>query len=297
MLPAGVTQVSNFYFEALLEFGSFVEDKFGIKCREKLLCSFLFSFLLVILFIGIFLEFLFTFFLPLLDFSAIVFALILIQRFVFKLLLDFHDFLLDLFAELWFFLFLWLRIIELIGSEMVLFAIQMESVVVELLVGKLAVFDDFSDLLWSEAEEDIFWFKIGVNDSADSVEEVETHQNLSGDFLHQIKREPLVIVPFENFKQINPQNLKHHTKMISIRSFIQEGVQQVEHMRVIPIKSSLVRFVLMKRIDPLGIVGFIGDFLENLDLVVGGFEIVGRAFHDLDSNVVLVLEVFCEPDG
>ena len=180
---------------------------------------------------------------------------------------------------------------------MVLFAIQMESVVVELLVGKLAVFDDFSDLLWSEAEEDIFWFKIGMDDSADSVEEVETHQNLSGDFLHQIKREPLVIVPFENFEQINPQNLKHHTKMISIRPFIQEGVQQVEHMRVIPIKSSLVRFVIMKWIDPLGVVGFIGDFLENLDFIVRGFEIVGRAFHDLDGNVVLVLEVFCEPDG
>lgn len=78
MLPAGVTQVSDFDFKALLEFWSFVEDKFGIKCREKLLGGFVFSFLLVVLFIGIFLEFLFALFLPLLDFSAIVFALILI---------------------------------------------------------------------------------------------------------------------------------------------------------------------------------------------------------------------------
>ena len=136
-----------------------------------------------------------------------------------------------------------------------------------------------------------------MNDSADSVEEVKPHQYLSGDFFNQIKRKPLIIIPLEHLEQINPQNLKHHTKMISIRPFIQERIQQVKHMRIIPIKCSLVGLVLVKRLDPLRVIGFIGDFLENLNLVIGGLEVVGRAFHDFDGDVVTVLEVFCEPDG
>ena len=70
---------------------------------------------------------------------------------------------------------------------MILFAIKMKSVVVELLVRKLTIFYDFSDLLWSKAEENVFGFKIGVDNSADSVEEVEPHQDLSSDFLDQIE--------------------------------------------------------------------------------------------------------------
>ena len=136
-----------------------------------------------------------------------------------------------------------------------------------------------------------------MNDSTDSVEEVKTHQHLPGDLLNQIKRKPLVVVSLEHFKQINPQNLKHHTKMISIRPFIQERIQQVKHMRIIPIECSLVGLVLVKRLDPFRVISFIGDFLENLDLVVGSLEIVGRAFHDFYGDVVTVLEVFCEPDS
>jgi hypothetical protein len=70
---------------------------------------------------------------------------------------------------------------------MILFAIKMKSVVVELLVRKLTIFYDFSDLLWSKAEENVFGFEIGVDNSADSVEKVKSHEDLSSDFLDQIK--------------------------------------------------------------------------------------------------------------
>jgi hypothetical protein len=79
MLPTGVTQVGDLDFKALLEFRSFVEDEFSVKCGEKLFGCFLFSFFLAVLFFGIFLEFLFTFFMPLPDLSAVVFSLVFIQ--------------------------------------------------------------------------------------------------------------------------------------------------------------------------------------------------------------------------
>ena len=75
----------------------------------------------------------------------------------------------------------------MIGSKMILFAIKMKSVMVELLVRKLTIFYNFSDLLWSKAEENVFGFEISVDNSAYSVEEVESHEDLSSDFLDQIE--------------------------------------------------------------------------------------------------------------
>ena len=222
MLPTGVTQISDFNLKALLKFGSFVENKLCVEGREKLFCGFMFLVLFPIGLIGIFLKFLLALLLPLLDFSAVVFTLIFIQTLIFKFLLNFSDFLLDLFAELWLFFFLRFRFLLLIRPKMILFTIKMQPIVVKLLVGQLAVFDDFSDLLWSEAEKNVLWFEISVNDSANSVEEVQAHQDLPGDFLDQIEWQSFIIVPFENFEQINTQDFKHHTKVISIRTFVQE---------------------------------------------------------------------------
>jgi hypothetical protein len=41
----------------------------------------------------------------------------------------------------------------------------------------------------------------------------------------------------------------------------------------------------------------LGDFLKDFNFVVGGFQVVRGAFHDFDSDVVSILEVFGEPDS
>jgi hypothetical protein len=298
MLPTGVTQISDFNLKALLKFWSFVENKLCVEGREKLFCGFLFFVLFPIGLIWIFLKFLLTLFLPLLDFSAVVFALIFIQTLILKFLLNFSDFLLDLFAELWlFFFFLGFGFLLLIRPKMILFTIKMQPVVVKLLVGQLAVFYDFSDLLWSEAEKNVLWFEISVNDSADSVEEVQAHHDLPGDFLDQIEWQSFVIVPFENFEQINTQDFKHHTKVISIGTFVQERIQQVEDVRVISVESGLIGFIMMKSLDPLWIIGFVSDLLQNFYLIVRRFKIVRGTFHDFDGNIISMLEVLGKPDS
>ena len=53
---------------------------------------------------------------------------------------------------------------------------------------------------------------------------------------------------------------------------------------------------MVKRLNPLGVICFIGDFLENFNLIIGGLKIMGRTFHDFNSNVVPVLEIFSEPN-
>lgn len=41
-----------------------------------------------------------------------------------------------------------------------------------------------------------------MDDSTDSIEEVQSHENLSTDFLDQIQRQTLIVVPFQNLEQI-----------------------------------------------------------------------------------------------
>ena len=44
-------------------------------------------------------------------------------------------------------------------------------------------------------------------------------------------------------------------------------------------------------------VSITGDLLQDFNLVIGSFQIVGRAFHDFDSDIVLKFEIFRQPDG
>jgi len=40
-----------------------------------------------------------------------------------------------------------------------------------------------------------------------------------------------------------------------------------------------------------------GNFLKDFDLVVGGLQVVGGAFHYFYGHVGRVFEIFCQPDG
>lgn len=83
-----------------------------------------------------------------------------------------------------------------------------------------------------------------MNYSANSVNEIKAHKDLPCNLLNQMKREPFVVVPFEDFEEIYTQYLKNHAEMIPIRSFVQERVQQVKHMTVISIESGFFQFIM-----------------------------------------------------
>jgi len=85
----------------------------------------------------------------------------------------------------------------------VLTAIESEPVSVQFLAGELPRFDYLLDFLVSQAEQDVFGFEIGVYDPADAIEEVESHENLPCDFLDDVQRQSLVVVPLEHFEQVD----------------------------------------------------------------------------------------------
>ena len=54
--------------------------------------------------------------------------------------------------------------------------------------------------------------------------------------------------------------------MITIRSFVKEGVQKIQDMAVISIVFFFVWLVFFERFYPLRVVSITGDFLQDLNL-------------------------------
>lgn len=156
MLPTSISEISNLYFKSFFKFWSFVQDEFCVEGWEKFFGSFWFLFLfgLTNLFFQFF-HFLFTFLLELFNFSSDVFSLILVQIFILESFFKFFNFHLDLNWKLWLLIILFLRFRLMIGTEVILMTIKAQSVSVKFLVGKLTIFDDFSDFIRCQTQQNI----------------------------------------------------------------------------------------------------------------------------------------------
>lgn len=144
---------------------------------------------------------------------------------------------------------------------MVLLSVKPQPILVQLLACKLSLLHDLLDLSFGQAKQNVFWLQISMDDPANSIQKVQPHKHLPCNLLDQIQRQSFVIVPFEHFKQVDSQDLKHHAKMITIGSFVKERVEEVEHMAVISIVLLLVGLVVLQRFDPIRMISVAGDFL------------------------------------
>lgn len=113
-----------------------------------------------------------------------------------------------------------------------------------------------------------------MDDPADAMEIVEAFQDLGAYLLADIKRDSLVVTLLYYFQQVATQDLKHHTKMVSIAGAMHKGIQQTHHMGIIS------RFPL-----PVGVIVAAPHFLEDLDFVQGGLHVMRRALLDFDSHI------------
>lgn len=68
-------------------------------------------------------------------------------------------------------------------------------------------------------------------------------------------------------------------------------------MSIVSIKLSIGILIALDALHPLWILNVLGYLLQNLHFIVGGFDVVRSTLHDLDSDVVVVLEVASEPDS
>ena len=106
-----------------------------------------------------------------------------------------------------------------------------------------------------------------MDDFADSVEEIKADKNLFCEFTDSIDRESLVVGSFEDFKKVDSKNLINHTEMIAVGSLVEETVEEIEDMRIIPVDIFRVfAFIFGNGFDPFGFGSKLGYFLKNFDL-------------------------------
>ena len=85
--------------------------------------------------------------------------------------------------------------------------------------------------------------------------------------------------------------------MVAIGSLEDEGVKELYYVSVIAIELGFVILVLFDRFDPLRVLHILGYFLQYLDLIVGCVDVVWGAFHDFDGDIILILEIPCQPNS
>lgn len=81
---------------------------------------------------------------------------------------------------------------------------------------------------------------------ADSVEEVESHQDLPGDLLDEVEGQALVVVPFEYFEEVDSQDFEDHAEVVAVGSLVEEGVEEIEYVAVVSVVLLLLGFVLLE---------------------------------------------------
>jgi hypothetical protein len=78
------------------------------------------------------------------------------------------------------------------------------------------------DLLVPQANVDILRFEISMDDLTSSMNIIKTNQTLSSQPPDKRKWHSTVVVPFNNFKEITSQDLKHHDEMLAVGSMVDE---------------------------------------------------------------------------
>lgn len=144
------------------------------------------------------------------------------------------------------------------------------------------VFDIGLDNLLDVAnfDEDVFGLEVGVDDAALAVEVVEAQQDLFCDLLDQRHGDAAVVPALDEAQQVLAEDFKDHAHVDAVRALVVERVEQADDV--------LAAGVVLVRVD---------DFFEQLDLVEGGFGVVGGGADDLEGDVLAVGVVARQPDG
>ena len=79
-----------------------------------------------------------------------------------------------------------------------------------------------------------------------------------------MQRKSFVVVSFKYLQKVDSQDLKNHAKMIAVRPLVEERVEQVEDVSVIPFEVFFVGFVFFEGLNPLGMCSILCNFLQKM---------------------------------
>lgn len=133
------------------------------------------------------------------------------------------------------------------------------------------------------------------------MEVIQGDQALLGDLPRDGQRHALVLERFDHFEEVHSHDLKHHYEMFSIRTEVNERVEQLHTGTAIRVRVSVLLPFFPLVVDlggvlPLLLLPVRRHLVENLNLVVSCLEIVLRRFLDFQRNKRIILEIFGQPN-
>ena len=87
-------------------------------------------------------------------------------------------------------------------SQIVPFAVEVQSFLKLFPTAELFILDNSLEFLLGEADEDVLWFEIGVDDPADAIEKIEAHEDLSCNLFDDVDGEAFAVVFLEDLPEI-----------------------------------------------------------------------------------------------
>lgn len=89
---------------------------------------------------------------------------------------------------------------------------------------QLARARNFGDFILSQTDYNVFRFEIGVDNFAHAMHVVQANQALSRKLACQGHGHSLVVVSFDDLKEVHAENLEHHNEVFAIGSMMNKGV-------------------------------------------------------------------------
>jgi len=114
-----------------------------------------------------------------------------------------------------------------------------------------------------------------VDDPADPMQVVQADQHLLPDLLADLHWNALVLIPLDDFQQVDTQDLEDHANMFAMRTPVQERVEQLHHVAVfaghIGTQQVLVfpTVVLATTFDPVRVPHIPSHFQQYVNFVIG----------------------------
>jgi hypothetical protein len=83
---------------------------------------------------------------------------------------------------------------------------------------------NFGDFILSQTDYDVLRFEVGVDNFAHAMHVIQANQTLSRKLASQGHGHSLVIVSFDDLKEVNTKNFEHHNEVFAIGSMMDKGV-------------------------------------------------------------------------
>lgn len=73
------------------------------------------------------------------------------------------------------------------------------------------------------------------------------------DFFDDVNGQSFAVVFLEDFPQVYSENLEDHAEVIAVRTLVEEGIQQIKDVAIVPVEFLLPFFVILEGLYPLRI--------------------------------------------